>query len=261
MPTDRQAALASTTTKTDNNPHPQAQEGNRSAPPPQKHTKFHSHPGARETFHLLPLPERAGPDGPLSFNHLPPTPKETRSFSLKPLNRRSLAPGTTGIQHPPRSPLRGRGRKPHAGSVSRAPHPPQDLAPRQPVPVLRPQQARSCRVHMASGVHMAINGPPSLPRQGALRLPDSQRHSRPKPRLRPPASPPPPRRSESRGMPGAARGPGVGGADAADPWAPPAHTRRVCTRGRDKQVPSPDTLRLGLVPKPCRTPKPDPSAP
>lgn len=124
MPTDRQAALASTTTKTDNNPHPQAQEGNRSAPPPKKHTKFHSHPGARETFHLLPLPERAGPDGPLSFNHLPPTPKETRSFSLKPLNRRSLAPGTTGIQHPLRSPLRGRGRKPHAGSVSRAPPPP-----------------------------------------------------------------------------------------------------------------------------------------
>ncbi|XP_045867124.1 uncharacterized protein LOC123946089 isoform X2 [Meles meles] len=88
---------------------------------------------------------------------------------------------------------------------------------------------------MASGVHMAINGPLSLPRQGALRLRAASAAPAPSPAfaLRPRPQPPP--RGERRGTPGAARGPGVGGADPADPWAPPAHTRRLCTRGRDKQ--------------------------
>uniref|UniRef100_M3YY11 Uncharacterized protein n=1 Tax=Mustela putorius furo TaxID=9669 RepID=M3YY11_MUSPF len=243
-------------------------------PQPQKQTIIPTHRPRKETAprspppktRRIPLPsqrtggipppaasERAGPEGPLSFNH---SPRPEGDEGLQPqAPKRALARTRDHrIQHPPRSPWRGRRRKPHAGSVPRAPLPApprQDLAPRQSVPVLRPQQARSCRVHMASGVHMAINGPPSLPRQGALRLRAASAAPAPSPAFARRPRPQPPPRGERRGTPGTARGPGVGGADLADPWAPPAHTRRLCTRGRDKQVTDSATIcQHGLIEEP-----------
>ncbi|TKC39202.1 hypothetical protein EI555_007789, partial [Monodon monoceros] len=165
---------------------------------------------------------------------LSPTPKKTRSLEHHRDPKRAFARTRGPPDQTPRPAHRGGGGGENPTQEGR------DLAPCQPVPALRPQQARSSRVHMASGVHMAINGPPALPWQG--RAPAPQLRSRPlarpaPPQARPSARPPRPLRSgESRGIPGAARDPGAGSADPADPRAPPAHIRRLCTRGRDEQA-------------------------
>lgn len=182
------------------------------------------------------------------------------------------------MQHPqPCSPRRGR-KTPHRKGVPRSALRPRvggrDLAPGQLVPALRPQQARSSRVHMASGVHMARSGPFALPAAGArdgspAPLPPAVARPAPpqaRPSARPPASPPAKWR-ELRDIPGAARGapptPGRAALTPPTPRTPPAHTRRRCTRGCDEQVPFSGTLRPGPVPTPgqTETPQPPPQRP
>lgn len=63
LQTSRSLALASTPQTQTIIPTHRPGKATAPRPPRPQYTKFHSHPGAQETFHLLSLPEPAGPMG------------------------------------------------------------------------------------------------------------------------------------------------------------------------------------------------------
>lgn len=151
--------LVSTTTKTDNNPHPQAEEGGRSSAPPPP---ANSTPTPAHRRHSTSRQSGLGGIGYSPSTTTFPPKRDGKLRASYPSNERSPAHGDHRINTPPCSLLRGKGQKtPRRKCVPRSPpRPPRrDLAPCPQIPVLLPQQTISSCVHMASGVHMAKNGP------------------------------------------------------------------------------------------------------
>lgn len=175
--------------------------------------------------HLQPRAPRAGPR--LSFSHFSPKAGQAACSPLRLPGERRFAPRPPAPTQRP-APAAGEGSPPRAGSVPRP----------AAVPALRPQQARSGRVHMASGVQRRRAGsgaPTRLP--PARPLP-----ARPSPALRP-ASPPAATPAERHGTPG-----------------PPALARR--RRGAARPLPPAPhpRLRTGTSPPPSGQdgrPRPD----
>lgn len=204
-------ALGSTTTKTDNRPHPRAQEGGCSPPPPPTQRGKFSPP--------IPVPRsrstsrrgrRAGPDQPRSFS---------TAFRSTGEHELSAGPPPRGPPDPPprpaRSPRRGRS-TPHAGSVSCAALPPHPApgpcagpAATCPPPPAGEERPRPHGFRCSHG-HRRVPVPPAARARSDSRGPA----------LRPPASPP--ARGEAASAARSPRRSGAPGPAALTP-PPPGH--------------------------------------
>ncbi len=134
LQTSRSLALASTPQTQTIIPTHRPGKATAPRPPPPQYTKFHSHPGAQETFHLLSLPEPAGPMGHAPSTTTTPPPAPERNEELQPQvptppHRRALAPGTAGSNSRPALRGGGGGETPRRKCVPRSAPRPGTLRP------------------------------------------------------------------------------------------------------------------------------------